>query len=159
MVQNGPIMENSDTTATVIAATIGPTEREFPAKTRATAPTKAGPAVCQRYSPDLSAFAPMSTMTTSAAAYGMAERNPIAIVSTPERLRITEGNQKVIPYPAQFTPKNAKTINQTSRFVKTCPKLVSVRPTESTCSLRNLPISQVRHSTGSQSAFSGVSVR
>src|SRR5579864_4167412 len=95
--QNGPTIENSDTTATLIATTIAPTDAEYPARSKASPPTKAGPAICQRCSPDLSECLPTRTMTTNAAAYGIVERKPICVVPIPDRLRITEGNQNVIP--------------------------------------------------------------
>ena len=67
------------------------------AENSAMAPNNAGEAMCQRCSPDLSEWAPATIITTSAIAYGIAVHNPMVIVPTPDKFRIREGSQKVIP--------------------------------------------------------------
>jgi len=65
--QNGPIMEKTPNTATLMARIDGPTDVEYAAPISASAPANAGTAVCHRRSPDWSECNPTSTIATAAA--------------------------------------------------------------------------------------------
>src|ERR1700716_2693557 len=89
--QNGPIMENTPSTATLMARMAGPTEVEYAATVNARAPANAGTAVAppnggtavdQRRSPVRSDFKPAATIATAAATHGMADNMPTAKLLT-----------------------------------------------------------------------------
>src|ERR1700704_2094590 len=90
--QNGPIMENTPSTATLMARMAGPTEVEYAATVNARAPANAGTAVCQRRSPVRSECNPTAPTATAAATYGMADNMPTAKLLTPDKLRISVGS-------------------------------------------------------------------
>src|ERR1700716_3253880 len=103
--QNGPIIENTPSTATLMARMAGPTEVEYAAPLNAKAPAKAGIAVCHRRSPERSECKPTATIATAAATYGIADSMPTAKLLTPDKLRINVGSQRLTPYETVFNPK------------------------------------------------------
>src|SRR5258708_6476454 len=103
--QNGPIMENTPSTATLIARMAGPTEVEYAAPVSARAPANAGIAVCHRRSPERSECKPTATIATAAATYGIADSMPTAKLLTPDKLRISVGSHRLTPYETVFNPK------------------------------------------------------
>src|ERR1019366_52684 len=103
--QNGPIMENTPSTATLMARIAGPTEVEYAAPVNAKAPANAGAAVCQRRSPDRSECSPTATIDAAAATYGIADNTPIIRLLTPDKLRISVGSHRLTPYETVFNPK------------------------------------------------------
>src|SRR5260370_41730303 len=87
--QNGPIMENTPNTATLMARMAGPTEVEYAAPVSARAPAKAGIAVRHRRSPERPECKPTATIATAAATYGIADSTPTANLPTTDKLTIT----------------------------------------------------------------------
>src|ERR1700674_561769 len=155
--QNGPIMENTPSTATLIARIAGPTEVEYAAPVSARAPAKAGIAVCHRRSPERSECKPTATIATAAATYGIADSMPTAKLLTPDKLRISVGSHRLTPYETVFNPKYTSANIQIRPLRKAAnaptPPVISAR------SRRSVSTSQSRSSCGSQRASSGRSTR
>src|SRR5258708_21340963 len=103
--QNGPIMENTPSTAALMARIAGPTEVEYAAPVSARAPANAGTAVCHRRSPERSECKPTATIATAAATYGIADSMPTPKLLTPDKLRISVGSHRLTPYETVFNPK------------------------------------------------------
>src|SRR5258706_416047 len=103
--QNGPIIENTPSTAMLIRKIDGPTEVEYAATLSAIAPAKAGKAVCHRRSPDRPECSPPATIATAAATYGIADSTPTVKLLTPDKLLIIFGNHRLTPYETVFSPK------------------------------------------------------
>src|SRR5262249_52798911 len=103
--QNGPIIENTPNTVTLISRMDGPTDVEYAAVPRASAPANAGIAACQRRSPERSECKPTATMASAAATYGIADKTPIVKLLTPDMLLIIFGSHNPTPYETVFTPK------------------------------------------------------
>src|SRR5260370_27834002 len=95
--QNGPIIENTPSTATLIARIAGPTEVECAAPVSAKAPANAGSAVCHRRSPERSECKPTATIATAAATYGIPASKPTAKLLTPDKLRISVVSHRLTP--------------------------------------------------------------
>src|SRR5437879_2824803 len=150
--QNGPIMENTPNTATLMSRIPGPTEVEYAAPVSASAPANAGTAVCHRRSPERSECKPTATIATAAATYGIADSMPIAKLLTPDKLRISVGSHRLTPYETVFNPKYTSAniqIRPLRNAANTpAPPLISAR------SRRSVSTSQSRSSRGSQSASS-----
>src|SRR6202790_3021680 len=155
--QNGPIMENTPSTATLMARMAGPTEVEYAAPVSARAPAKAGIAVCHRRSPERSECKPTATIATAAATYGIADSILTAKLLTPDKLRINVGSHKLTPYETVFNPKYTSANIQIRPLRKAAnppaPPAISPR------SRRSVSPSQSRSSCGSQRAASGRSTR
>src|SRR6266403_5661035 len=155
--QNGPIMENTPNTATLIARIAGPTEVEYAAPVSARAPANAGIAVCHRRSPERSECKPTATIATAAATYGIADSTPTAKLLTPDKLRISVGSHRLTPYETVFNP------NYTSANLQIRPLLKAANtpapPVISARSSRSVSTSQSRSACGSQRASSGRSTR
>src|SRR6266436_5838271 len=71
IVQKGATIENTPSTATLMAAIDRAREFEYAATPKAAAPANAGSAVCQRRSPDRSEWTPTQIITITAARYGI----------------------------------------------------------------------------------------
>src|SRR5256885_16567446 len=95
--QNGPIIENTPSTAMLIKKIDGPTEIEYAAILSAIAPANAGSAVCHRRSPVRSECSPTTTIATAAATYGIADSTPTVRLLTPDKLLIIFANHKLTP--------------------------------------------------------------
>src|SRR5271163_2762321 len=148
--QKGPSMQNTPSTATLMAKIAGPIDVEYAAPVIARAPANAGTAVCQRRSPDRSECRPTSTIAKAAATYGIAESAPTSKLLTPERLRISVGNHRLTPYDTVFNPKYTRASIQTCRLRKAANTLVAC--VTSWRSSRRVSTSQSRSGGESQRA-------
>src|SRR6267143_3902686 len=155
--QNGPIMENTPSTATLMARMAGPTEVEYAAAINARAPAKAGTAVCHRRSPERSECKPTATIATADATYGIADSTPTPKLLTPDKLRISVGSHRLTPYETVVNPKYTSANIQIRPLRKAAntpaPTAVSAR------SRRSVSTSQSRSSFGSHRASSGRSTK
>src|SRR5437016_14661888 len=95
--QNGPIMENADSSARLRNTIWGKVEVANAAHHKPIAPPNADKAKCQRRSPVPSECIPTRTMATAVAMYGMVESRPIPKLPALETLWIKFGSHKLKP--------------------------------------------------------------
>src|ERR1700686_1441215 len=88
--QNGPILENAPSPATLEGAMAAGVEVEYAAPVSAKAPASAGTAVCHRRSPERSECKPTAAIATAAATYGIADSMPTAKLLIPDKFLISE---------------------------------------------------------------------
>src|SRR5260370_8360099 len=148
--QNGPIMENTPSTATLMPRIAGPTEVDCAAPVRASAPANAGTAVCHRRSPERSECKPTATIASAAATYGIADSTPTVKLLTPDKLRISVGSHRLTPYETVFNPKYTSANIQIRPLRKAAN--VPAPPVASARSRRSVSTSQSRSSPGTQHA-------
>src|SRR6202795_4904085 len=155
--QNGPIMENTPSTATLMARIAGPTEVEYAAPVSARAPANAGTAVCHRRSPERSECKPTATIATAAATYGIADSMPTAKLLIPDKFLISVGSHRLTPYETVFNPKYTSANIQIGPLRK--PANTPAPPVTSAGPRRSVSTNQSRSSCGSHSASSGRSTK
>src|SRR5438552_19046278 len=95
--QNGPIMENADSSARLRNTICGTVEVANAAHHKPIAPANADKAKCQRRSLVQSECIPTRTMASAVAMYGMVESRPIPKLPALETLWIKFGSHKLKP--------------------------------------------------------------